>query len=124
MSSNTVIEIDKAKKVVHAVLDGFPAPDAAAKTLQNYNNIVGGIDAKEYSLLIDCAKMGVFQPESVPALEKLFKLYMETGFKHVVFVNPTNTVAAMQLRRIARGVQGFTGQFVDSAEKAWEVCAK
>ncbi|WP_223069344.1 hypothetical protein [Paenibacillus caui] len=118
------IEIDKARKVLHAELDGFPDPEAAPETLKNYNNIVAGIPPKEYSMLIDCAKMGVFQAESVPSLEKLFKLYMETGFKHIVFVKPQHAIANMQLNRIARNVPGFPGVFVPTAEEAWNICAE
>jgi hypothetical protein len=116
------VERNHEKKVLFAELDGFPAADAAKHVLEGFDKAVSDINPKEYSLLIDCMKLGVFKPESVPVLENLFQLYIAKGFRKIVFVNPSNAVSSMQLRRVARNVSGFTGQFADTLEQAWSIC--
>lgn len=116
------VEMNHEKKVMFAELDGFPAVDTTKQVLEGFNKLISDINPKEYSLLIDCTNLGVFQSQSVPVLENLFQLYMATGFRNIVFVNPSSVVTGMQLRRVARNISGFTGQFTDTQEQAWNIC--
>lgn len=118
------VEVDNAKKILHVVLNGFVTTEAAGKVLAEYNKIVGQVNPKEYSLLIDCTDMGIFQTDAVETLSKLYQLYMSTGFKHIVFVKSTQPIQNMQLSKAAKAVPGFTGVFVDRPADALKICAE
>jgi hypothetical protein len=86
------ISVDKDAKILKVKVDGFPTPENAQGVLNNYHQIVSGVNAKENSLLIDCTELGVFQQESIAILEKLLKLYMEVGFKNIVFIKSKKSI--------------------------------
>jgi len=116
------IEVNSSKKILQVTLDGFVKSEAAAKVLAEYNQIVGRVNPKEYSLLIDCTDMGVLQTDAVETLSQLFKLYMSTGFKHIVFVKPKSVIQNMQLEKAAKLVPGFTGSFIANMDDALKAC--
>ncbi len=118
------INVDNERKIFKVTLDGFPKVAEVQGVLKNYYNLIGGINPKENSLLIDCTELGVFQQESVAVLEKLFKIYMEVGFKNIVFVKSKKSIENMQLTRVAKSVPGFYGVFADNMEEALKICAK
>lgn len=115
--------IDKEKKIFGAEVFGFPEAGGAGEVLGSFDKILGSIDPKEYSLVLDCSELGVFRQESVPALEGLFKLYQQKGFKHIVFVNPKQVTASMQLKRVAKNIPGFAGEFVSTKAEAEKICS-
>lgn len=116
------VEVNNSKKILQVTLDGFVTTDAAAKVLAEYNQIIGRVNPREYSLLIDCTNMGVFQMDAVDTLTKLFQMYMATGFRHIVFVKCKNAIQNMQLDKAAKAVPGFTGVFVDGLDNAIKTC--
>ncbi len=116
------VSVDEKKKIFNAEVYGFPEANGAGEALKNYNKLLGNINPKEYSMILDCAELGVFRQESVPALQGLFKLYQQTGFKNIIFVNPKTVTSAMQLKRVAKSVPGFTGKFVNTKEEAEGLC--
>lgn len=118
------VNVDNSKKILQVILNSVVTMETAtAKVLAEYNQIVSRVNPKEYSLLIDCTNMGVFQTDAIEHLSKLFKLYMSTGFKHIVFVKSKNPIQNMQLNKTANMVPGFTGVFVDSLADAYKVCS-
>jgi hypothetical protein len=118
------ISVDKVAKIFKVTVDGFPTPENAQTVLKNYQDIVSGVNAKENSLLIDCTGLGVFQQESIAILEKLFKLYMDVGFKNIVFIKSKKSIQNMQLTRVAKSIPGFYGVFVDDMDEALKICKK
>ncbi|HEX3038208.1 MAG TPA: hypothetical protein VHO94_04350 [Oscillospiraceae bacterium] len=116
------VEANSSKKILQVTLDGFVSTDAAAKVLGEYNQIVGEVNPREYSLLIDCTNMGVFQTDAIETLAKLYKLYMSTGFKHIVFIRAKSAIQNMQLDKAAKMVPGFTGVFVTNMDEALKSC--
>lgn len=117
------VNIDNSKKILQVTLNSIVTTEATtAKVLGEYNQIVGQVDPKEYSLLIDCVNMGVFQMDAIEPLTKLYQLYMNTGFKHIVFVKSKSPIQNMQLDRAAKAVPGFTGVFVSSMDEALKLC--
>ena len=108
------VEANHVRKILQVTLNGFVTTEAAGKVLQNYNQIISQVNPHEYSLLIDCLEMGVFQTDAVQTLIALYKMYMQTGFKNIVFVKSRNAIQNMQLDKAAKAVDGFTGVFVDT----------
>lgn len=117
------INLDRIRKCMNVSLpSGFTSSDKTKKALDNYNQVMSQIIPSEYSLLIDCTEMGVFEQSALTYLEQLFKMYMKTGFKHVVFVNAKNVIQNMQLQKVARSVSGFDGVFVATLNDAYKEC--
>jgi hypothetical protein len=117
------VNVDNSKKILNVALNSVVTTEAAtAKVLAEYNQIVGRVNPKEYSLLIDCTDMGVFQTDAIETLTQLYKLYMSTGFKHIVFIKSKQPIQNMQLSKAANMVPGFSGVFVDSMADALKAC--
>jgi hypothetical protein len=117
------VKADTSRKILQVTLNNeFIQTEAAAKILKEYNQIVGTVNCREYSLLIDCTEMGVLQTDAVDILIKMYNLYMQTGFTHIVFVKSKNPIQNMQLTKAAKAVPGFTGIFVDSLAEAVKAC--
>lgn len=117
------VEVNSSKKILQVTLNGgFVKSEAAAKVLAEYNQIIGRVNPKEYSLLIDCTDMGVFQTDAIETLAKLFKMYMTTGFKHIVLIKSKNTIQNMQTDKASKMVPGFTGVFVENMDEALKAC--
>ena len=117
------VNVDNNKKILQVTLNSVVTTEAAtAKVLGEYNQIIGRVNPREYALLIDCTDMGVFQADAIETLTKLYKLYMSTGFKHIVFVKSKNAIQNMQLIKVAKLVPGFTGVFADTMADALKAC--
>lgn len=117
------INIDKSRKIFHVTVEGLPTKESTQRVLENYNYNAQGINRGDYSLLIDCSKLRIFQQESITMLEQLFKLYMDSGFKNIVFVKSKKHIQNMQLARVVKEVPGFYGIFVDDIAEALAACA-
>jgi len=118
------VEIDRLSKIFKVKLNGFPSVDGVQRVYENYESILEGIIPKNYSLLIDCYDIGVFQQQAVSVLERLFKLYIDLGFKNIVLVKSKESIQNMQLTRVARSVPGFYGVFVDDISEALKTCVQ
>lgn len=117
------VNYDSAKKILYVSLEGFVSSEAAKKVLNNYKDIISIVNVRETSLLIDCTNIGVFQQDAITSLEKLYKLYMDTGFKNIVLIKSQNPIQSMQLSKAAKNVSGFTGVFVDNKAEALIACS-
>lgn len=123
--STMQINLDKSKKILQvAVSGGFNTTGETQKVLDKYYQITGQINPKEYSLLIDCTDIGVYEQAALAPLEQLFMLYMKTGFKHIVFTESKNPIQNMQLKKVAKNVPGFSGIFVPTLSDAIAECSK
>jgi hypothetical protein len=119
------INLDKLKKIMQVTLSGgFNTSGDTKKVLDDYNRIMSQITPKDYSLLLDCTDAGVYEQSALAHLEQLYRLYMQTGFKHIVFVEAKNAIQNMQLKKVAKNVEGFTGIFVPTLNDAINACAK
>ena len=119
------INLDKLKKIMQVTLSGgFNSSGETKKVLDEYNHLISQISPKEYSLLIDCSETGVYEQSALAPLEQLYKLYMKTGFRHVVFVEAKNAIQNMQLKKVAKNVPGFSGVFVATLNDAINECKK
>lgn len=123
--SNLKIETDKIKKIMKISLSGgFISTEASKNTFSQYNQMISQINPREYSLLLDCTDCGVYEQGALVYLEQFYKTYMETGFKHIVFVEAKNVIQNIQLKKVAKNVPGFTGVFFPTLNDAVNECMK
>lgn len=89
------------KKFDIAVSGTFSEQDAVAFITQ-YNKETSAFAPKEYDIELDCTELNVSSQDVLPMLEQCYKLYIESGFKKVIFKIAKNVVLKMQLGRVAR----------------------
>jgi len=99
------IQIDQAKKIFHAEVEGTFSPEDGMKSVEAYQASVATISALDYEIEIDCTKLNVSAPDTLPILEACFKMYKNDGFKKVTLRLAKNPILKMQLARVARGVE-------------------
>jgi len=116
------IENIKEKKTMKVTLTGFPKPEVTNNGADVFKEYLNQIDPSTYSLLFDCSDLGVFKPDLVPVVEKLFRLYDGANFRHLVFIKPKGFIQDSQLKRIARSINDFSGVFVDTDVEAMDIC--
>ena len=119
----TKSELIKDKRILYLSLEGFFEVDKTKEAVERLKTTLKSFSTKEYSLVIDCSSMLVFKPEMLPVLTECYNLYQSAGFRHVVFI-VTNVSVNMQLKRIARSVEGFLPEFVDTKEESFKICEK
>lgn len=119
--SETVrITTDTLSKALIIKLSGFAPKEKASSFIDLYNMAVGKVVPSRTTLIIDSSELKTFAPQILPVLEQSYKLYMSTGFKNVIMVNPKDITAKSQLKRIGNTVS-FTGLFVDSQAEALNI---
>ena len=119
------MNLDEGRKCLHVILSsGFASSEKTKNVMDNYYQTISSITPAEYSLLIDCSDMGIFEQNALSYLKQLFNMYMKSGFKHIIFVNPKNPIQNMQLQKVASKVPGFSGIFVNTLGDAFLECKK
>lgn len=119
------IETNTLNKVFKVtLLGGFRTVNTTQDGLSHYNGLLSNINPREYSLLLDCTNCGVYEQAALQQLEQLYKLYMKTGFKHIVFVEAKDPIQNMQLKKVAKNIPGFSGIFVHTLSDAMKECKK
>ncbi|EHB63572.1 MULTISPECIES: hypothetical protein [Paenibacillus] len=99
------IKIDQAAKVFHAEVEGTFSPEDGMASIEAYGKAISTISVPEYEIDIDCTKLNVSAPETLPLLEGCFEMYKKDGFKKVTLRISKNPILKMQLGRVARGVK-------------------
>lgn len=94
--------VDHQAKVFHIDLFGFYGVDTAELFFVDYEKYTNPLDKSDYTIVINCENLSTFKTDILPYLRDAYKAYAE--FKEVYFINPTNTLGQMQLKRIAREV--------------------
>lgn len=90
-----------AKKVEVTVGEQMSIPEAQ-RFATEFQHTAASVDASNFELDVDCTGMKVLNQEMAEALEAAMGLYLQAGFKKVIFVVQNNTILKMQLSRIAR----------------------
>ncbi|WP_298845199.1 hypothetical protein [Clostridium sp.] len=111
------IKTDTAKKRFIIELKGFFQLEKAEQFVKDYNLALAQFKPGEYSFLIDARSLAVLKPEILPVLSQCYQLYTSSGFKKMVFVEPTVISAKMQVKRIAKE-SNLSALFVSSLEDA------
>lgn len=83
--------------------------------VNDYQAKVNSINAKDFTLEVDCTTMDILTKDMVPSLENSFKMYNESGFNKVVFSIVKNPVLKMQLGRIAKNAGLTNSEVVEVA---------
>ncbi|MEC0138112.1 hypothetical protein P4H94_14725 [Paenibacillus macerans] len=99
------IKIDQSAKVFHAEVEGTFSPEDGQASIEAYSKAISTISVPEYEIDIDCTKLNVSAPDSLPLLEGCFALYKKDGFKKVTLRIVKNPILKMQLSRVARTVK-------------------
>ncbi|SES97448.1 hypothetical protein [Paenibacillus sp. NFR01] len=94
--------LDNENKVFHIDLYGFYGVDDAEQFFVDYEKYTTPLNQKDYNIVINCINLSTFKTDILPYLKEAYKAYAE--FKSVHFINPTNSIGQMQLKRIAREV--------------------
>lgn len=116
-------KIDSTKKIIYGYPDNkFISEETVSNTAQQVRQIMTTLNCKEYALLIDCTDMGVFEQTALQLLQKTWNLFMEAGFRKIVFVNPKNAIQNMQIQKMIKNMPQFKGEFVDSLAEAEKRC--
>ena len=118
------INFDQERKIIKVSLIGIPTYESTQSIFKSYGEIVDGLDAESYSLLIDCRQLSIFDEKSIPVLKKLYKGYIKSGFKNIVFIKSPNEANNLQLEEIGKSLEGFYGVFTDDKEEAIKLCSK
>lgn len=119
------IEKDIVNRILKVTLSGgFRSAGTVQDSLNQYDNLLSNMNAKEYSLLLDCTDCSVYEQVALQQLEQIYKRYMQTGFKHIVFVNAKNPIQNMQLKKVAKNIPGFPGVFLPTLSDAIKECKK
>lgn len=95
--------VDHQKKVFHIDLFGFYGVDTAELFFVDYEKYSSPLNKEDYIIVINCVNLSTFKTDILPYLQDAYKAYAE--FKDVYFINPTNPVGQMQLKRVAREVK-------------------
>jgi len=111
------IKTDTAKKRFIIELKGFFQLEKAEQFVKDYNLALAQFKPSEYSFLIDARSLAVLKAEILPVLSQCYQLYTSSGFKKMVFVEPTAVSAKMQVKRIAKE-SNLSAVFVPSLEAA------
>ncbi|REK64968.1 MULTISPECIES: hypothetical protein [Cohnella] len=99
------IELDQTNKVLKAQVEGTFSPEDGMRSVEAYQKSIASISVPEYEIDIDCTKLNVSAPDTLPILEGCFQMYKKDGFKKVTLRLAKNPILKMQLSRIARSVQ-------------------
>ncbi|MBW7474735.1 hypothetical protein K0T92_08250 [Paenibacillus oenotherae] len=99
------IQLDQAGKVMKVQVEGTFSTEDAMSSVEAYHKSTASISVPEYDIDIDCTKLNVSAPDTLPILEGCFQLYKKDGFKNIKLRIAKNPILKMQLNRIARSVQ-------------------
>ncbi|WP_223068961.1 hypothetical protein [Paenibacillus caui] len=99
------LSINQAAKILNAEVEGTFTPEDGKASIQAYQKTISGLSVPDYEIDIDCTKLNVSAPESLPLLEGCFELYKKDGFKKVTMRIAKNPILKMQLARVARSVK-------------------
>lgn len=99
------------KKVFFTSVRGFYNIEDGADFLDNYNKIVKKINPREYSFVLECEDLKTLSQEMTLVLENCFDLYKATRFKKVYCIEPSSSIALIQLKKIQR-TTGLDVEFV------------
>lgn len=96
------IKVNQAKKSVDMVIRGSFTPQKAVEFVNDYQTKVTSVEAKDFTLKLDCSDLNVVTPAMIPDLENCYRMYGSSGFGKVLFEIKKNPIIKMQLSRIAR----------------------
>ena len=98
------ISVNNAQKTVDIAVGELSSQEAAERFMNEYQAKIGGIQASEYVLHVNCENMKVVTTELAGSLEGAIGLYAQSGFQKIKFQAVVNPVLKLQLNRIARNV--------------------
>ncbi|WP_051575082.1 hypothetical protein [Sporolactobacillus terrae] len=95
------IDVQHQTKEVTIVVRGSFQEKDAEYFVNDYQEKIGSIPAKDFDLVVDSKSLVVVSQKILPLLEECYKMYKASGFKRVKFIVSSVTVG-MQLKRIAK----------------------
>lgn len=122
MNSKYDMIVKNDEKIFRIALKGFFLEADAKMFVEEYVEKTKLIDAKSYSMIIDCTKFPVIKAELIDSLAGCYKLYASTGFSKIIFINSDSAIQQSQLKRVAEKV-GLKSYFVLSEKEAMGIAS-
>ncbi|GGA37702.1 hypothetical protein [Paenibacillus physcomitrellae] len=107
------IELLKAAKTMKVQVEGIFSPEDGKASIEAYHRHIADIHVPDYVIDLDCSKLEVSAPESLPHLGHCFELYKNDGFKKIIFRISNNPILRMQLSSIARTTNLTNFEFIE-----------
>jgi hypothetical protein len=107
------IRVLEASKTMTVKVEGIFSPEDGKASIEAYHQYVSEIHAPDYTLDLDCRKLGVSAPESLPHLSHCFELYKDDNFRNIIFRIEENPILKMQLASLARSAGLAHYEFVE-----------
>lgn len=120
MSKLYEINIEESKKALYVKASGFFKEEDALAYINDFQAALKKINVPSYTLLIDATEQKAVAQDVIDELKSAMKMYMDCGFKKIAILNPTSSVAKMQVQKCVRELN-FNGAFVDSLEAAYNI---
>lgn len=96
------IRLNRVAKTLNIAVGDKMTLIEAQNFVKEYKQAVSGIDAKLYTLHVDCTNMKVLSPEMTESLSSVMALYKETGFGKIICKIQNDAILKMQLSRLLR----------------------
>lgn len=106
-------ETDKIKKVLKVTVSGFFSEKDAASYVAEFQSQVKQITPSNHTLVVDGSEQKVVSQNLLAEFQQVLDFYLSVGFKKVVIVPPTSSIAMMQIKKL-RGFEKIT--FVEKPE--------
>ena len=98
-----VFKTDTVKKEVRSILSGqAESPEEVQQFIASYQEVVSAVNAKEYTLVLDCRAMTLIYADMMGELEKCMHMYKASGFKAHRLILNDNPVLRKQIERAVR----------------------
>lgn len=96
------IHVNEEAKIMKVSVEGRFSPEDGMASIEAYHDNVAGIYIPDFIIDIDCTRLDITAPESLPHLGHCFELYKNDGFKKVILRVADNPIIKMQLKGVAR----------------------
>lgn len=114
------IKYEQDKKVLHIIVSGFFKEEDGLGFLNNYNENLSKINAKDVTLIIESQDLKTSSPDMLSIMKNCYQLYNSSGFKNMIIVLPESPTAEIQAKRIAQNA-GYIGKFAKTLSEAYSL---
>jgi len=110
----SVTELYNGGQIIWCTLKGFFDLQKTIDGVDEFEASMGEHTAHQI-LVIDSTDLAVFRQEILPVLERCYTLYSK--FERCLMIEAENPIVNIQLKKTAKKVEGFTGEFIATREE-------
>jgi hypothetical protein len=115
-SDKYTMEVNTDTKVFWTEVHGEYLPEDSEAFVTKYLELSAQVDAKEWTLVVECAGLVTQDEDMLVLLGNCFRLYVSTGWKRVELAGYSTKVLQMQMKKLARDL-GANFDFTDGFNK-------